>query len=304
MPGRNVAGNVTLMQPLLRSVLYMPASNPRALEKARTLGADGYIFDLEDAVAPDAKDTARAAAVAAVRSGGYRDSALIIRINGLQTPWFGDDCRAAATSGARAVLVPKIESGADVAQVAAALDAAGAPAALKIWCMIETPKAVLGIAEIAAGAGRLEALVAGFADLAKDLRSRDRADRAPLGFALSAIVMAARAHALVALDGVYPPFTDAQGCAAEALQARDFGYDGKTLVHPSQIEIANACFSPTEAEQAQARAIVEAYEAARAQGRGVGVLAGKMVEVLHAEQAQALLATVARIAARAGGAQS
>jgi citrate lyase subunit beta / citryl-CoA lyase len=278
-----------------RSVLYMPASNARALEKARTLAADAFIFDLEDAVAPDAKIAARAQAVAAVQAGGFGDKDILIRVNGLGTPWFADDIRAAATSGAYGVLVPKIDHPQNLADVDDALTAGNAPAGFRVWSMIESPAAILSITAIAAHGQRLEVLVAGFADLAKDLGTRDRAGRAPLLYALSAIVMAARAHGLTALDGVYPPFTDPDGCRAEAEQARDYGYDGKTLIHPSQIAIANAAFSPSAADIAQAREIVAAYELAVAAGQGVAVLNGKMVEVLHAAQARALLALAATL---------
>ncbi len=273
-----------------RSVLYMPASNARALEKARTLAADAFIFDLEDAVAPESKSTARAQAVATVRNGGFGGKPVLIRINGLGTAWFHDDINAAAMCGAYAVLVPKVQTALDVAHVDAALASAGAPPDLKIWSMIESPRAVMNLAAIAGSGGRHSCLVAGFADLAKDLNTRDVPDRTPLTYALSAIVMAARAHGLIALDGVYPPFTDAEGCRAEAAQARAYGYDGKTLIHPSQIDIANAVFSPSADELAKAREIVAAYETALAAGTGVAVLNGKMVEVLHAAQARALLA--------------
>jgi citrate lyase subunit beta / citryl-CoA lyase len=285
--------------PLLRSVLYMPASNSRALEKARSLNADAYIFDLEDAVAPDAKDIARAAVVKALADGGYGTATQVIRINGLGTPWFEADIVAAAESGAQAILVPKIETAEDLTIVDCALSKAKAPASLRLWCMIETPRAVLNLPNIAGHASpRTQALVAGFADLAKDLRTRDRLDRAPLAYTLSALVMAARAHGLVALDGVYPPFSDLIGFQVEAEQARDFGYDGKTLIHPSQIEAANNAFSPSLEEVAQAKLIIATYDAAEALGQGVGVLDGKMIEVLHARQAHALLANIAKITQR------
>jgi citrate lyase subunit beta / citryl-CoA lyase len=281
------------MHRLHRSVLYMPASNARALEKAKTLAADAFIFDLEDAVAPEAKDQARTQAVAAIQAGGFGDKHLVIRSNGVGTTWFAADMAAAATSGAHAVLIPKIDSAENVRIVETAL--AAAPHTLRVWAMIETPLAIMNLREIASHGGRLACLVAGFADLAKDIGSRDVAGRTPLIHALSAIVMAARAYGLTALDGVYPPFTDLDGCRAEAEQARDFGYDGKTLIHPSQIDIANAVFSPTAAELAQARAIVAAYDEAIAAGKGIAVLNGKMVEVLHAEQARALLARAAQM---------
>lgn len=278
------------MSPLRRSILYMPASNARALAKAKTLGADGFVFDLEDAVAPDAKDAARAQAVEAVRAGGYGSKPILIRINAPGTPWYAQDIVAAAQSGAYGVLIPKVDHPQHLAEVDQALAAAGAPHDFKMWSMIETPRAILSIGEIASHGQRLDALVAGFADLAKDLNVRDRPGRQPLSFALSAIVMAARACGLTALDGVYPPFTDPDGCRAEAEQARDFGYHGKTLIHPSQIDIANRAFSPSQAELQHARDVIGAYEAALAAGKGVAVLNGNMVEVLHANQARALLA--------------
>jgi citrate lyase subunit beta/citryl-CoA lyase len=273
----------------------MPASNARALEKAKTLGADAFIFDLEDAVAPDAKEAARAAAVAAVQAGGYGGKDILIRVNGIGTAWFADDVTAAAKSGAYGIVVPKISDVQDVALVAAALGAAQAPDDFKIWCMIETPLAIMNLGRIASCGGRQDGLVAGFADLAKDIGCRDVIGRAPLAYALSAIVMAGRAYGLTVLDGVYPPFTDLEGCREEAEQARDFGYDGKTLIHPNQIEVANGVFSPSAAELEQAQAIVAVYDAACAAGRGVAVLNGKMVEVLHAEQARVLLARAAQI---------
>jgi citrate lyase subunit beta / citryl-CoA lyase len=281
------------MDGLRRSVLYMPASNARALEKARTLAADAFIFDLEDAVAPEAKVAARAQAITALKAGGYGNKTLLIRVNGLGTAWFADDIAAAATSGAHGVLVPKIEQAGDLTRVNAALASAQAPGGFRIWSMIETPRAILNLGGIASQGGRLEALVAGFADLAKDLGTRDRQDRAPLLYALSGIVLAARAHGLIALDGVYPPFTDPDGCRTEAEQARDFGYDGKTLIHPSQIEIANSVFSPSAEEIAKAKEIVAVFDAAVSTGKGVAVLNGKMVEVLHAIQARALLQSAA-----------
>ncbi len=277
------------MPPLRRSVLYMPASNVRALEKAKTLNADVFIFDLEDAVAPDAKEAARAQAVAAIQLGDYGGKDILIRVNGPGTPWFVDDIKAAAVSSAYGVLIPKIEHPQNLAAVDDALFAAQAPDRFKVWSMIETPRAIMNIGGIASHGGRLDALVAGFADLAKDLHSRDRPGRAPLTYALSAVVMAARANGLTALDGVYPPFTDPDGCRAEAEQARDHGYDGKTLIHPSQIDIANAVFSPDPAEIQQAKEVVAAYAAAVADGKGVAVLNGKMVEILHANQARTLL---------------
>lgn len=282
----------------LRSALYMPASNPRALEKARTLDADAYIFDLEDAVQPDAKAAARAAAVATVAAGGLGASLRIIRINGAGTPWYNADVAAAATSGAEAVLLPKVQGVEDVTALASALEAAGAPDNLAIWAMIETPRAVLAAEQIAKAHPRLTTLTMGLADLAKDMRAQHIPGRATMFYALSHTVMAARAAGRAILDGVHIDIKDEQGLMADCAMGRAMGFDGKTLIHPSQISAANRGFAPTRAEVETAVRMIAAYELALEQGKGVAVLDGKMVEVLHVEEARRLLALAEAIGQR------
>ena len=273
-----------------RSALYMPASNARALEKAKTLECDVVILDLEDAVAPEAKAEARAAAAAAVRGGGYGERELVIRVNRLDTPWGLADVEEATRAGPHAILLPKVESAAEVQQLDAAMAGRDGGAGPRIWCMIETPKGFLRLEEIAAASPRLACLVMGFADLVKDLRAIDTVDRAPLHFAMSRAVMVARAMGLDVLDGMYPNIRDEEGLVRQCRQAREFGFDGKTLIHPSQIGPANAAFSPSEAEVAQARRIVAAFEAAEQEGKGLAVLDGQMIEALHAVAARRVLA--------------
>jgi citrate lyase subunit beta / citryl-CoA lyase len=270
-----------------RSVLYVPASNPRAIEKARTVDADAVFLDLEDAVAPDRKDEARAAAVEAVRAG-FPDKLVAIRCNPLDTPWGDADWDAALGAGPDAVLAPKIGRAADVHACAERL--AGAPARMRLWVMIETAEAVLNLREVAAAAsGRLQALIAGTNDLARDLRCRRTSDRAPLLPSLALTVAAARAHGLWAFDGVYNDFSDPDGFASEARQGADFGFDGKTLIHPGQIEPCNRIFSPSPDELAWARKVVAAFQAPEAEGRGAIAVDGKMVEHLHLAEARRLL---------------
>jgi citrate lyase subunit beta/citryl-CoA lyase len=274
----------------LRSLLFLPASNPRALEKARTLACDAVVLDLEDSVGPEHKEAARAAAVAAVRTGGFGGRTVAIRVNGLDTDWGEADLAAAAACGPDAVLVPKIDGPDDVDAGEAAL--AGAPPQTRLWAMIETCRAVLHLEAIAARARqtRLAALVVGVNDLSKDLRCANGGDRAPLTYALSKAVTAARAHGLIALDGVHNDLDDAQGLAAECLQGKTFGFDGKSLIHPNQIEAANRAFAPSPAELAWARRVVEAFAGPDAQGKGVLRVDGAMVERLHLAQAARLLA--------------
>lgn len=281
-----------------RSALYMPASNARALEKARSLACDVVILDLEDAVAPDAKETARSAAAKAVWDGGYGNRELVIRVNRLDTPWGIDDVHAAAAAGPAAILLPKVEGPAEVEHLALEMDKAGARPDVRIWCMIETPRGFLRIEDIAFAHNRLGCLVMGFADLVKDLRAEDTPDRAPLAYAMSRAVMTARAAGLDILDGMYPDFRDIAGLEAQAVQARQFGFDGKTLIHPGQIDTANAVFAPSAEAVAHARAVVAAFTAARAAGKGVATLDGVMVESLHAEVAQRLVDIADAIAAR------
>jgi len=285
---------------LRRSVLFMPASNARALEKARTLPADALVFDLEDAVAPDAKPQARRMAVAAARGGGYAPREVVIRVNALDTPWGRDDLAAAAESGADAVLLPKVESAAVVHAAVGALDAAGGPADLPLWCMLETPRGILRAEAIAAAGPRVAALVMGTSDLTKDLRARHTPDRLPLTTSLGLCVLAARAHGLAALDGVHLDLDDEAGFLAACRQAAAMGFDGKTLIHPRTIAAANDAFSPSPDEVARARRIIDAHADAVARGQGVVVVDGRLVENLHVEDAHRLAALAAAIAARGG----
>ena len=273
-----------------RSVLYMPGANARALDKARTLPTDGLILDLEDAVAPDAKDLAREQVVAAIRQGGYGPRELIVRINALASPWGRADVAAVAGCGADAVLAPKIESAADVLALIAALDEAGAAADLPVWAMVETPRAFLRLEAIAGAHSRLAVLVVGTSDLVKDLHARHSKERAETATARSLVVLAARAFGLGALDGVHLDLEDDAGLACACVQGRDMGYDGKTLIHPKQIAAANAAFGPSAQELIAAREIVAAWLDAEAAGRGVVVVSGRLVEQLHVKEAERLLA--------------
>lgn len=273
-----------------RSVLYLPASNTRALEKARTLPVDALILDLEDAVAPEAKEMARTQLAEAVVTGGFGKREIIIRVNGLDTPWGHEDVAALAALGADAILFPKIQSPDDVHAAVAALDSAGAPASLPIWIMAETPRCIMGMDAIAGASPRLACLVAGTSDLSRDLRARPAPGRIGVISALSIIVIAARAHGLDALDGVHLDLNDDAGFQAACEQGRDLGFDGKTLIHPKQIAAANAAFAPNLAEIEQSRAIVAAWAEARAAGKGICVLNGKLIEKLHVEDAERLLA--------------
>ena len=274
-----------------RSALYLPASNARALDKARDLPADAIIFDLEDAVAPAEKAAARDALRDAL-GRDYGRRARIVRINGFDSEWGRDDAAAFAT-GADAVLVPKVNGPADLDAVAAVVP--GTP----LWAMLETAAGVLNAAAIA-GHSRLGGLVMGTNDLARELGCRDRADRMPLLPALGMCLLAARARGRVILDGVYNAFRDTDGLRAECAQGRDMGFDGKTLIHPAQIDIANAVFAPTEDEIALSRRRIEAFDAALADGRGVAVLDGRIVENLHVETARATLDRAAAIGALSG----
>jgi len=271
----------------MRSALFLPASNPRAIEKARTLDCDVAILDLEDAVAPETKADARAAAVQAIRDGGFAPR-LGVRINGLDTDWGADDLKALSDAGATLIVAPKV----DDADAARALTAA-LPSGAVLWAMIETPRALLNLNAIAAVDG-LEALMLGVNDLAQGLRTGASPDREPLKPWLAATVAAARAHGLLAVDGVYNAFTDAQGFAAEAAQGRLYGFDGKSLIHPSQIAAANAAFSPSETEIAWARAVVAAFSAPEAGGKGAIRVDDQMVERLHFSEAERVLGVLDR----------
>jgi citrate lyase subunit beta/citryl-CoA lyase len=273
----------------------MPDANTRALEKARTLPADALIFDLEDAVAPDAKDAARANVAAAARSKAYGKREIVIRCNGLGTEWGRADVAAIATSGADAILVPKLESAADVTNVVALLDAAGAPSAMAVWGMMETPRGILRAEEIAGASPRLACLIMGTNDLVKDLRAQHTPVRLPMVVPLGFTLLAARTHGLAILDGVYNDIQDIEGFKASCRQGLEFGFDGKTLIHPTQVEPCNEIFAPSAAELAMAEKIVAGFEKARAEGKGVVVVDGRMIENLHVEQAQRQLALAAAI---------
>ena len=281
-----------------RSVLYMPSSNARALEKAKTIAADAIIFDLEDAVAPDAKELARTQACDAVRSGEYGGRELTIRCNGLDTPWGEADLRAAATAGPAAVVIPKVSGTAHLAEVVAVLDDAGAPSELTVWAMVETPTAILDVRDIA-GFDRVSVLVMGTNDLAKELRAALVPGRAPLVPHLATALLAAREAGVVVLDGVYNDGKDLEGFEAECLQGAQMGFDGKTLIHPTQVEIANRVWAPDAAEVEHAQRVIEAFEQAKREGKGVVTVDGRMIENLHVDNARRVLATAEAIAARA-----
>ncbi len=274
-----------------RSVLYIPAANARAMEKARGLAADAIIFDLEDAVAPDAKAAARDALAQALTQD-YGPRARIVRINALSTTWGADDARACAGLDIDAVLIPKVDGPDDLDRVAALIPDT------PLWAMMETPLGMLNAAAIAAHP-RLAGMVMGTNDLAKDLGSRFRADRLPMMAGLGLCLLAAKAHGVVIVDGVFNAFKDDDGLRAECEQGRDMGFDGKTLIHPAQLDIANAAFAPTEEEVALARRQIEAFDAATAQGQGVAVVDGRIVENLHVATARQTLDRAQAIAAMA-----
>ena len=282
-----------------RSVLYMPGSNARALEKARELPADGLILDLEDAVAPDAKLQARESIVKSLQSG-FGDREVMVRINGLDTRWWVDDLGAIVAAKPDAVLVPKVSDPGQLQDLAARIVDMGTDPHVRVWAMMETPLAMLNVGEIAAAAldseTRLSGFVMGTNDLAKDTRARLVPGRAPMLPWLMNCVAAARAYGLDILDGVYNDLGNAEGFAAECLQARDLGFDGKTLIHPKQIEPCNAAFSPTEEEVATARKMIAAFELPENRDKGVVQIDGRMVERLHAEMAQRTVAIADAIA--------
>ncbi len=279
-----------------RSVLYMPGSNARALDKARSLPADALILDLEDAVAPDAKDEARHQVVAALQAGGYGRRELLVRINGLATPWGYADAIAAATSGADAILIPKVESADAVRQIDAIITAAGAPPGLAIWCMMETPRGILKAEEIAQASPRLAGFVMGTSDLAKDLHALHTPLRLPLLTSLSLCLLAARAYGLAAVDGVHLDLDDAEGFAQSCQQGLELGFDGKTLIHPKTIAAANSVFAPSEKDVAWSGKIIAAHAEAASAGKGVVVVDGKLVENLHVENAKRIVALAEQIA--------
>jgi len=270
-----------------RSVLYMPGSNARAMEKARTLPVDGVILDLEDAVAPDAKATARAQVTEAVRAGGFGHREVMIRVNGFDSPWFADDLDAAVAARPDAVLVPKISTPDQLEMVGQRLFDMRADLHIRVWAMIETPAAIFNVRALAVEAHDSESRLAGFVigtnDLAKETRARLVPGRAPMLPWLSTCVLAAHAYGIDVLDGVYNDIADADGFSAECAQGRDMGFDGKTLIHPSQIAPCNAAFSPSQEEAVQARRIIEAFERPENKGKGVVQIDGRMVERMHAD---------------------
>jgi citrate lyase subunit beta/citryl-CoA lyase len=286
-----------------RSALYMPGSNARTIEKAKTLAADVVIFDLEDAVAPDVKAEAREQVCAAVRAGGYGKRELVIRINALETPWGEADLAAAIAAAPDAILVPKVSSAETLAAVGLRLRRFAAAERIRVWAMIETPLAILNAESIASAARdvdtRLDCLVMGTNDLAKDTRARLLPGRAAIMPWLMTALAAARAHGIDILDGVYNSLSDAEGFRAECEQGRDGGFDGKTLIHPDQIAVANETFAPSAEEIESARAIVAAFDRPENAGKGAINLNGRMVERLHAEMAKRTLALAEAIAERA-----
>jgi len=272
-----------------RSVLYMPGAHTRALEKAKSLAADSLILDLEDAVAPDAKVQARTNIHSALESGfGHREA--VVRMNGLNTPWGLDDLKVFAHSKADAILLPKVESATQIQAVAEQLKQFNPSHQLTIWAMIETPMAIFKIPEICSAHPSLEALVLGTSDLVKDLHARHTPGRAETLTALSLSVLAARAHQLCVLDGVHLSLDDEPGLRSSCIQGRDMGFDGKTLIHPSQIALANEIFGPSPAEIQEAKQRIAAYEAAIQSGAGIAVLNGKLIEELHIQDAKRILA--------------
>jgi citrate lyase subunit beta/citryl-CoA lyase len=277
----------------------MPGSNPRALEKARSLPADALILDMEDAVAPDAKQLAREQITAALQEGGYGHRELLVRINALSTEWGLDDVRAICASGTPpdAVLIPKISTAGDVSQAVEAFEVSGCPDSVDMWIMAETPLCILNINEIAAAHPRLRGIVMGTSDLSKDTRVRHTPDRMGFITALNLCVYAARAHGLDIIDGVQLDLENDQALVASCEQGRDLGFDGKSLIHPRQIAAANAAFGPDETEVAGARQIIEGFEAAQREGKAVVVVNGRLVENLHVEEARRLLALAEAIAA-------
>lgn len=282
-----------------RSVLYMPGANDKALEKAKTLPVDAIIFDTEDSVAPDMKEVARGKVAAAVQSGEYGNRELTIRVNGLDTQWFEDDLRSAGAAGPSAVVVPKVNSAADVARIESILESVPGAENVKIWAMLETPQAIENAVEIATSSERLVVLVMGTNDLAKELRAGLVAGRHPLLWGLGRAVNAARFAGKVILDGVYNNVKDPEGFAVECRQGAEMGFDGKTLVHPTQVEPCNEIFAPSEDEIDYSRRVIEAFEAGIAEGKGVITVDGKMIENLHVDNARRALAIADAIAARA-----
>lgn len=281
-----------------RSILYMPGSNPRALEKGRSLPADGLILDLEDAVAPDAKKQGRIEIAQALENkAAYGGRELIVRVNGLDTPWGHSDLTAMAKVGADGILLPKVDSSDTVRRALHVLELAGAPAGLQIWCMMETPRGILHAEEIA-NQEHVTCLVMGTSDLTKDLQALHTPQRLPMLASLSICLLAARAARISIVDGVHLDLNDDEGFEASCRQGRELGFEGKTLIHPKQIEAANAAFGPSSDDIAWARRIIAASEAAKEEGKGVVVVDGKLVENLHVLEARRLVALSEAIAGR------
>jgi len=275
-----------------RSCLYMPGANERALEKAKTLPADTVIMDLEDAVAPEAKGTARDTIRAAVTAGGYGHREIVVRMNGLDTEWGQADLKMAVEAGAHALLAPKVIDGSDIDRLDDAMSRAGAPAEMGLWVMIEMPKAILNIQDIAEAVGRtrMTTFVMGTNDLAKEYRARMTPDRLAFQTALGMSMAAARAYNIVAIDGVYNDIKNEQGLIDECEQGRDLGFDGKTLIHPSQLDTANRVFAPSPHDVEHAQAVIEAFADPENAGKGVLKVNGKMTELLHLDEARRTVA--------------
>ena len=275
-----------------RSCLYMPGANERALEKAKTLPADTVIMDLEDAVAPEAKETARDTIRAAVTAGGYGHREIVVRMNGLDTEWGQADLKMAVEAGAHALLAPKVIDGSDIDRLDHAMSRAGAPAEMGLWVMIEMPKAILNIQDIAEAVGRtrMTTFVMGTNDLAKEYRARMTPDRLAFQTALGMSMAAARAYNIVAIDGVYNDIKNEQSLIDECEQGRDLGFDGKTLIHPSQLDTANRVFAPSPHDVEHAQAVIEAFADPENAGKGVLKVNGKMTELLHLDEARRTVA--------------
>ncbi|MGI9327401.1 MAG: HpcH/HpaI aldolase/citrate lyase family protein [Pseudomonadales bacterium] len=280
-----------------RSVLYMPGANARAMEKARGLDCDSIIFDLEDAVAADSKELGRQQVCAALEAGGYGERELVVRINGLDTPWGAEDLAATAALPIAGMLFPKVERSSQVQAIDAALEAAG-QSELPRWYMLETPLALLDLRDLVSQSPKLAVLVMGTSDLVKELRGSHVPGRANLAYALQSCIAVARAHAVDILDGVHLDFRNLEGVSAACEEGRAMGFDGKTLIHPAQIEAANAAYGPDAQTVSQAQRVLEAWQAAQAEGRGVVELDGQLIENLHAAEAERTLEFARRIAAR------
>lgn len=281
-----------------RSVLFMPGSNARAHEKAKTIDADTIVFDLEDAVAPSVKSEARSLVLEALSSTDYGHRERVVRINGTDTQWWQDDVKAIAAANPAAIVVPKVETPETIVQVVAEITRHAPGNSSAIWVMMETPLGFLNAADIANGHPRLTALVIGTNDLVKDLRAAHTKDREPVITALGMALLAGRAYNLTVLDGVYNDFKDEAGLAAECEQARAMGFDGKTLIHPAQVDTANRAFAPDASAIDEAKRMIEAFAIAKAEGKGVAVLDGRMIEELHLVEARRVTAMVEALRSR------